>query len=388
MIRTQPHIDGEAAPRSASARVYKTVGFAPALADPAFCAAWTRLEASAALPTQGLAFVTALACSMLAGADINVFAVAHEIGGQELAARGWEGLAALLPLYRDASSRPHRWRMPGAREVYEPCDALYDSPEAAHRLAQAIAGQSQPVSLDRIPAQSLLVPTLRAAMKGRGLVSVRSALPCPTITLGPAWEHPEDQFNAGRRSDFRRAARKAAAMGAVTYEVHAPDPDTFDRWFDEALDVELHSWKKEAGTAMASDRAKADFFRAFFRAASAAGTFRVAFVRIDGQPAAMQLAIEHAARFWLFKIGYDERFGKCSPGTLLMLHTLRYAASRGLIAYELLGNIEPWISELWTRDHHECVRLRTYPFSIAGLTALAVDGSDWLRQRLFPETGA
>jgi hypothetical protein len=121
-------------------------------------------------------------------------------------------------------------------------------------------------------------------MKGRGLVSVRSALPCPTITLGPAWERPEDQFNAGRRSDFRRAARKAAAMGDVTYEVHAPDPDTFDRWFDEALDVELHSWKKEAGTAMASDRAKADFFRAFFRAASAAGTFRVAFVRIDGKP--------------------------------------------------------------------------------------------------------
>jgi hypothetical protein len=105
-----------------------------------------------------LAFVTALACSMLAGADINVFAVTHEIGGQELAARGLEGLAALLPLYRDASSRPHRWRMPGAREVYEPCDALYDSPEAAHRLAQAIAGQPQPVSLDRVPAQSLLVP--------------------------------------------------------------------------------------------------------------------------------------------------------------------------------------------------------------------------------------
>ena len=50
--------------------------------------------------------------------------------------------------------------------------------------------------------------------------------------------------------------------------------------------------------------------------------------------------------------------------------------------------IEPWISELWTRDHHECVRLRTYPFSLAGLAALAVDGGDWLRQRLFPETDA
>ena len=77
MIRTQPHIEGETAPRSASVRAPNAVAFGPALADPAFCAAWTRLEASAALPTQGLAFVTALACSMLAGADINVFAITH-----------------------------------------------------------------------------------------------------------------------------------------------------------------------------------------------------------------------------------------------------------------------------------------------------------------------
>ncbi len=333
-------------------------------------AAWERLEEHAPLPTQSHGFVAALADSMLTDARIDVF-IARDRGR----------VAGLLPLCRDAGYFA-RLRQPGAREVFEPADALYTDEDAAHLLAAQIARQQRPVTLDRVPATSALVPALQAAMKGRGLVSVRPAVGCPTLALDATWHEPENRFNSGRRSDFRRAARRAAQHGNLFYEIIAPDPAEFDALFDEAIAVEIASWKREAGTAIASDPAKEAFFRAFFLRAAARGSLRIAFLRIDRRAIAMQLAIESGGRYWLFKIGYDEAFGKCSPGTLLMLHTVGHAARQGLTAYEMLGDVEPWIAELWTQDEHKTVKLRTYPFNPRGAVALAQDGGLWMRERL------
>lgn len=338
--------------------------------------AWRALEAQAArCPTQTHAFVAALAGSLLAGSQVEVF----------MAADG-AGIGALLPLCRDPGYFA-RWRVAGARQVFEPVDALTASPAAADRLASRLARQPRALVLDRLPADSMLLPALKAAMARRGLVLVRPDTPSPTIALDPGWAEPEAHFNAGRRSDFRRAARRAEEMGAVSYGIHAPTPEEFDALFDEAIAVELRSWKREAGTAIALDPAKQAFFRNLFRAASAEGTMRIAFLRIDGQPAAMQLAMVSQGRFWLFKIGFDEAYSRCSPGTLLMLHTIGQAAREGLVAYELLGGVEPWIAELWTRDSHACVRLRAYPWNLRGLGALAVDAMAWLGQRLRRSAG-
>lgn len=333
--------------------------------------AWERLEDTAAtLPTQGIVFAEALSHSLLAEAPMEVFA-----------ASGAGGIEALLPLCRDTGPLA-RWRLVGPGEVFEPADALCDHASAAQALAGKLAGQGRPLALDRLPAGSPLVPALRAAMRGKGLTIVRPAVPCPTIALDASWADPVARFNAGRRSDFRRAERKAREFGAVTYEILSPGPVQFDTLFDEAVAVELRSWKQEAGSAIAADPAKEAFFRAFFRAACDTGAFRIAFLRIDGTPAAMQMALEWRGRFWLFKIGYDERFSRASPGTLLMLHTIGWAAARGLSDYELMGNVEPWIAEFWTRDEHPCVSLRTYPANWRGALALAHDGAGWLASRI------
>jgi len=302
-----------------------------------------------------------------------------------LLAEDAEGPRALLPLCR-ADHEFARWRIPGACEVHEPTDALVADPLDAPSLALALVAQGRALSFDRLMVQSPLVPALRAAMQGRGWLSVRPATPCPTIALDARWRTPESRFNAGRRSDFRRAARRAGEFGAVSYEMLCPAPAAFDALFDEAIGVEASGWKQGAGTAIAADSDKEAFFRRFFRDACGRGLLRIAFLRIDGRAVAMQLALEWSGRFWLFKIGYDERFARCSPGTLLMLHSLGWAAERDLTAYELMGEIEPWITAFWTRDEHACVRLRTYPANLRGAVALAVDGAVWLRQRIARRT--
>lgn len=347
-----------------------SVGFERFAQGQLLAEAWERLERHASLPTQGLGFITALSRSLLADTLIEVF-----VG------RGAGRVQALIPLCR-APGYFARWRLAGACEVFEPGDALCDGPDGAQHLAQAMASDPRALTLDRIPATSPMVGALRAAMRGRGLVSVRSAAPSPIIALTPAWQQPEACFNAGRRSDFRRAQRRAAQMGPVFYEVIAPDPGEFDRLFDEAIAVELQSWKRESGSAIARQPEKEAFFRAYLRHACLRGSLRIAFMRIGRHAVAMQMAVVHANRFWLLKIGYDESHGACSPGSLLMLHTLGHAAREGLEAYELLGGMEPWIAGLWTQDSHACLRVRTYPFNLRGAAAFIGDGALWLRERL------
>src|SRR5262245_50465225 len=83
-------------------------------------AAWPQLERFATLPTQTRTFHAALVATMLSDTPVVLF--------------GADGdrAEALLPLCH-APGFLARWRMPGAREVYEPGDALCAGPEAAGR---------------------------------------------------------------------------------------------------------------------------------------------------------------------------------------------------------------------------------------------------------------
>jgi CelD/BcsL family acetyltransferase involved in cellulose biosynthesis len=366
------HAGGAAARRRSASLPAVALPLACFSENNALVRAWQRLESSASLPMQSHAFASALSKTLLAGVHIDVFFIREE-----------SGLSALLPLCRGEGAFG-RWRMIGAEGVFEPDDALCRTADDARRLAEAIVSDGRALELERVPAGSPLIPALRAAMRGKGWTSVRPWTPTPTIALDARWKDPASCFNSGRRSDFRRAARRAAEHGEVSFEVLAPVPDQFDALFDAAIGVEVRSWKAQSGTAIASCRAKEAFFREFFRSACAQGTLRIAFMRIDGEIVAMQMALESLGRYWLFKIGFDEKYGRCSPGTLLMLHTLGWAAGRELRAYELLGNVEPWIAQFWTDRQHDCVCLRAYPFNLRGAVAFAADAAQWLSKRLVP----
>jgi CelD/BcsL family acetyltransferase involved in cellulose biosynthesis len=184
--------------------------------EEALVRAWRSLEACATLPMQSHAFAAALAGTFLADTRIQVFFI-----------RGQGDIAALLTLCREPG-RFARWRMVGAHEVCEPDDALYRNPQAARDLAEAIVADGRALEVDRVPAGSELIPALRGALRGKGFMSVRPATPTPTIELDERWTDPASRFNSGRRSDFRRAARRASEYGEVSFEIASPGPDEFD----------------------------------------------------------------------------------------------------------------------------------------------------------------
>jgi CelD/BcsL family acetyltransferase involved in cellulose biosynthesis len=282
-----------------------------------------------------------------------------------------QGLAALAPLARRPGVRS-RLELIGLHEIYEPTDFLYRDPSSLGRLAGALDHLGAPLFLWRLPAESPTANVLRTAI-GRRATIVQSAGGCPYIDLDDSWADPESHFSSRRRSDFRRARRRAEALGTVDTEVRSPGPDEAIPLFEEAVAVEAASWKGEGGTALARSPAKLAFYRAWVVAAAREGVLRVCFLRIDGKAAAMQLAAESGGRFWLLKIGYDEQFARASPGQLLMLDTLRDAAGRGLRSYEFLGTVAPW-TEVWTDRVRECVSVRAYPAGWRSVPVALADG--------------
>jgi CelD/BcsL family acetyltransferase involved in cellulose biosynthesis len=253
-------------------------------------------------------------------------------------------------------------------------DLLFRDRESLGALCDALARQRLPLDLPRVPEESAVGAELRRAFRGRGYVHIAKASPYPTMRIDASWREPESHFNAGRRSDFRRAQRAAERHGAVQFEIVTPTAENLDALLAEAYQVELQSWKGRAGTALAVDQLRAPVYRQYFRMACERGILRIVLMRIDGRAVGMQLVTETNQRLWLMKIGHDEQYSKASPGTLLMLELARYAAARDIQSIEFLGSAESW-TQLWSEELRQCVRIRAFPVGVTSGLAFIDDAA-------------
>jgi CelD/BcsL family acetyltransferase involved in cellulose biosynthesis len=256
--------------------------------------------------------------------------------------------------------REARYELPGVRHLHEPTDLVYSSEAALTELVGRLRASHRALRLERLPAASATARVVERLYSRRGIVRTRPVSGTPTLRLDEGWADPLSQMKSGRRSDFRRAARRAATLGEVSTEIHEPAPAELGPLLDAAIEVEAASWKHGAGTALVRDPERRAFFERYAALAAEKGILRIAFLRIGERLAAMQIAVEADRRLWLIKVGYDEEFAKVSPGGLLTLATVGYAAAAGLESYEFLGNPEPW-TERWTQELRECVELAAYP---------------------------
>lgn len=263
----------------------------------------------------------------------------------------------------------------------EPLDFLFRDRASLARLCDALGELRIPLKIRRVFSTSPTVTELARAFAGKGVVLRRSMSSCPAIQLDSSWLEPEQKLNSGRRSDLRRARRRAAAIGSVTFDFLAPAPAEIGPLLQDAFEVEAAGWKGRSGTALAVSPREGEFFRRWAPLAAADGSLRMAFMRLDGQPIAMHIAAEVDRRLWLLKIGYDERVSRCSPGTLLMLEAVKSAAERALTHVEFLGQAEPWTS-LWCGKTRSCVGIATYPISLVSAPILTRDAVSFAQAKL------
>lgn len=269
----------------------------------------------------------------------------------------------------------------GAEVLWAQTDVHYEDEAAAAALADAVVAKGSPARFGHFPGESVFVAALEAASKGKGVVLSDALGGAPYIQFDDSWRDPEKKLKSRRRSDLRRCRKKADAIGAVTIDIIAPEPHEVDALIEEAITVEASGWKGRSKTALASDEKQLAFFRHYARLASEAGILRLAFMRIDGRPVAVQIVALCDNALWGFKSGFDEAYKAFSPGMILFLEVVRYAANAGVERHEFLGRSAPWTLE-WTTDEHPRVRLRYYPFNPAGAASFLLDGFTALANRV------
>jgi CelD/BcsL family acetyltransferase involved in cellulose biosynthesis len=329
---------------------------------------WDRIAERAPLPTARHAWVAAAATAFAGERPLQVIVVRR---------RG--RLVAAAPLVASTGNGQQLEPLALA-ELDEPTDLLYEDRPALGALAEGLARARLCVSLRRLPVESPTGPALRQAYRLRGMVTATEGLDCPTLTLAGGVD-PEARMGSRLRADLRRARRRAELIGTVRTEMLEVTPPEVEPRLSEALLVESRSWKGREGSALLHDPQRSAFFGDWAPRAASDGTLRFCFLRISGRPAAMQIAVEHAERLWLLKIGYDELYARCSPGALLTFETICAASRRGLRSYEFLGGREAWTSR-WTTASRPSVSLRAYPARPAGMAQLGSDLSSKARRRL------
>ena len=201
----------------------------------------------------------------------------------------------------------------GVAELYEPTDFPYSDFDSLACLIDALVRLRRPLLLRRVPADSPVLNALKEALKSRGVLITRAATGYPWIQLDASWTQPEEKLSASRRSSFRRARRKAHSIGPIDYEVLSPRPHELPPLLAESFRVEAAGWKGRTGSALLSDPHRRQFYEKYATIASEKGILRLSFMRIGGEVAATQIAVESGGRFWLLKVGYDERFPATRP---------------------------------------------------------------------------
>jgi hypothetical protein len=322
---------------------------------------WALLADESNSPMNQYAWVKACSNAFSAYGKLHLIIIGSEAGQP----------GAMGPLIM-RGKRLNRMECLGVDELYEPTDFPHSDPASLQALIRTLIELRQPLLLRRILSDSPVLAALKQAFKYHGVLITRPATGYPWIELDESWCNPESKLSQSRRSSLRRALRRAEEIGGIECDIFTPRPHELPPLLAESLRIEAANWKGRNGSALLRDPDRLRFFEQYTAIASERGILRLCFLKIGGHRAATQIAVESGGGFWLLKVGYDETFARSSPGNLLMLETLKYAASRGLRTYEFLGSAEPW-TEMWTNRVRPCVSVRAYPNNFRGAAALGWD---------------
>lgn len=290
-------------------------------------------------------------------------------------------IVAAAPLAQSRRKFFNRLEFIGAASLNEPSGLLAESASDLGQLCDTLTGLRQPLLLQRIPVDSGVESLLRQCARGRGWLYVARSAPCHRVDVSGNWA----DYLAARSSQVRSGMRRKRAMleqsGAVTVDEQRPRPAELPAALDEVLDVEADGWKGSGRSSMRSNDALRGFIAELARRFAETGELRISFLRTGERAVAMCLLLECDRRLWEIKIGYRESARRASPGRLLLWETLRGAFRQGLRSYEFLGSGDRQQPD-WATSSLALHTLVYYPYSLAGLMALAMDAVSHLLRRL------
>jgi CelD/BcsL family acetyltransferase involved in cellulose biosynthesis len=334
---------------------------------------WRELAARALAPNVFYEPAFALAAAPLFGGDVGAVLV-------------WSGTSPrrLLGFFpARIESRRYGVRLPvlvGWTHPFAPLGTPLVEPDAAEPVIAAwlafLAGNAELPGLLLLPfvpedgpfAAALAAILRRARMPAAAFNRHRRALLAPP--KGERANYLQRALSARRLKELRRLGRRLGEFGALMFAATA-DPPALDGAVEDFLTLEASGWKGAAGTAALADNAVCDFVRGALQALAREGKVVINRILVDGSAIAAAITLRSADCAWFWKIAYDERFARYSPGVLLTL-----ALTENLLDDAALASADscasadhPMIDHIWRERLPLCdllIALRPQaPFSLA-----------------------
>ncbi len=124
-----------------------------------------------------------------------------------------------------------------------------------------------------------------------------------------------------KRKELRRLVNRLSETGTVTHR-RLGDGDDLARWTSDFLELEASGWKGRDGDALATATGSRHWFAAAMTSAAAAGMLDMLRIDVDGRAIAMLVNFRHQRGGFSYKIAFDERFARFSPGILIEMDNL------------------------------------------------------------------
>ena len=213
------------------------------------------------------------------------------------------------------------------------------------------------VEITRFPANSLLLEALRGS-----LLNFRHT--CREERPGAYLPVPVDfaKFRNGLSRNFRNNLNKAGNKISELPDVAFRFTDgqiAAEEIFAEFLKVEASGWKGEEGSAIGKSGQWIEFYRTLVQRLREAGWLEWQLLVGDGNTLAANLAIRMPGAVIIWKLGYNEEYSRCSPGSILLEELVRREATT-LASTEInLTTSQPWYDN-WGMRYRNYYTARFY----------------------------
>ena len=151
----------------------------------------------------------------------------------------------------------------------------------------------------------------------------------------------ESALSKKKTKEYRRLAQRLSEQGSMQFERLLPGA-AVQPWLDEFLALEASGWKGREGSAFASTPADRSYFNEIVTQAHAQSRLGLWALRLDGVAIAMKCNFTGSEGALSFKIGFEEKYAKYSPGVLLELENMRNAFDEPSF---------PWMDSCAKPDH-------------------------------------
>ncbi|MCC6947567.1 MAG: GNAT family N-acetyltransferase [Bradyrhizobiaceae bacterium] len=155
-------------------------------------------------------------------------------------------------------------------------------------------------------------------------------------TLRGTWdEFYQNHRSAKARKQDRSKLRRLEEFGPVDVFT-AEDRAGAERLLDALFEQKAETFRRKGIGGFTEKPACRAFFRELALGPRTKGMAHLSALRVGERLAAVNLAVEHAGRYSLLQVSYDEEFARCSPGAIHLTELFRRAIGRGLQEFDFL----------------------------------------------------